>query len=93
MSISKSASNFLPANPHRLPPRAKVVMIRNKFSPLTFHFSFKRFSMLQNCVKQTDNGAFFPNIGSDFFVYTFVTIGPIFHYKVLKVIIKKEKIF
>ena len=34
-----------PANPHKLPPIAKVVMIKKKSQPLTFHFCCKRFSM------------------------------------------------
>ncbi len=53
MFFSKPVSNkiFLPSHPQRLPPNVKVIKIRAKRQPLTFHLLCNFFSMLQKCSK------------------------------------------
>jgi hypothetical protein len=48
-----------PAIPHKLPPRANVENIRNRFHKLTFHFACNFLNMLQKCTKHRDMIAFF----------------------------------
>lgn len=58
-SIPESINNFLPMIPQRLPPKANVDMMSNKFHPFTFHLPCNFLNMLQKCRKHCDKKMIF----------------------------------